>query len=342
MTRCRVIGAWADIIGSALPLLGDAAAPQTAPAGGDTSTTAAELASTAGWMALGAVVLSLVLWRVLRAIKPPPGVPNLGPAGLLWRNISGRGLAVPHTGDDDDFESADEAAARGRPVGPAVEWGVVEFGVGIVLYLFVGMMVMSRAASGGQLSPADSYGLHALIQLTVVAALLLGVGVIYGRNPLPQLFPRVTYRRTWLILPLTVLAVPAVLCFAGFVNWVLMALGIEFEAQPTVQMLRDSPPPDIWAAAAFAAIVAAPVAEEVAFRGFLYVGLRRLLGPTGAVLVSAGLFGVAHGFVAATIPLVGLGIVLAVVFERTRNLGVVIWIHALFNATTFVIIAATP
>ncbi|MET3933663.1 type II CAAX endopeptidase family protein [Arthrobacter sp. OAP107] len=79
------------------------------------------------------------------------------------------------------------------------------------------------------------------------------------------------------------------------------------------------------------ALVAAPVAEEMLFRGLLYPLLRRRVGIVAAVLVTAAGFSLLHANVvqfAATLP---LAVLLALVYERTRVLWPCVLLHLAFN-----------
>jgi membrane protease YdiL (CAAX protease family) len=91
--------------------------------------------------------------------------------------------------------------------------------------------------------------------------------------------------------------------------------------------------------AVIAAVVLAPVAEELLFRGLLHRGLRRRLRIVPATALSSVLFAVVHVDVALSQPLalVGLtlvGVILAVAYERTGSLIVPVVIHAVHNAVT--------
>jgi membrane protease YdiL (CAAX protease family) len=97
----------------------------------------------------------------------------------------------------------------------------------------------------------------------------------------------------------------------------------------------------------FLAVFVAPVFEEWLFRGVLYRALfagarARFSRPVSvglAAVVSAVLFGLAHAEWLQLAGLVALGVVLAVLAERTRRL-VPSWVaHASFNATAFVALA---
>lgn len=82
------------------------------------------------------------------------------------------------------------------------------------------------------------------------------------------------------------------------------------------------------------ACVAAPMFEEIFFRGFLLPSLTRYMSVGGAILASALLFAIAHLSFSEVLPLFTLGIVLGVVYTRSRNLFASILLHGLWNAGT--------
>jgi len=84
----------------------------------------------------------------------------------------------------------------------------------------------------------------------------------------------------------------------------------------------------------FTAAIAAPLFEELLFRGFLLPSLTRYLPAWGAILVSSLLFAVAHLSLSEILPLTTLGIVLGVVYTRSRNLLASMLIHSLWNGGT--------
>lgn len=100
------------------------------------------------------------------------------------------------------------------------------------------------------------------------------------------------------------------------------------------------------ALAVMAAVVLAPVAEELLFRGLLHRSLRRRSRIVPATAVSSVLFAVVHVDVAFSQPLalVGLtlvGVILAIAYERTGSLLVPIMIHAVHNAVTIAAVVIT-
>lgn len=84
----------------------------------------------------------------------------------------------------------------------------------------------------------------------------------------------------------------------------------------------------------FTAAIAAPLFEEFLFRGFLLPSLTRYLPVWGAIVVSALLFAVAHLSLSEILPLATLGIVLGVVYTRSRNLLSSMLLHSLWNSGT--------
>jgi len=83
-----------------------------------------------------------------------------------------------------------------------------------------------------------------------------------------------------------------------------------------------------------AAVVIAPITEEMLFRGYFYAVLKRSIGPLPAALGISLLFGAVHnnalGFPGLT--LLALGLTLA--YEWSGSILVSIFMHAWFNATS--------
>lgn len=82
------------------------------------------------------------------------------------------------------------------------------------------------------------------------------------------------------------------------------------------------------------AAIAAPLFEEFLFRGFLLPSLTRYLPVWGSILVSSFLFAAVHLSLSEVLPLTVLGIVLGVVYTRTRNLLAPMLLHSLWNSGT--------
>ena len=90
------------------------------------------------------------------------------------------------------------------------------------------------------------------------------------------------------------------------------------------------------------AVVVAPVAEEVVFRGYLYGVLRRYGGRIPAILVSSLLFAAIHVHLPSLLGLGVLAVILCLLYERTGSLWSTIAMHAAFNASTLVMLVLWP
>jgi hypothetical protein len=84
----------------------------------------------------------------------------------------------------------------------------------------------------------------------------------------------------------------------------------------------------------FTAAIAAPIFEEIIFRGFLLASLTRYLSSGSAIVLSAVIFAAAHLSLSEVLPLTVLGIVLGFVYNRSGNLLSSILLHALWNSGT--------
>lgn len=85
-------------------------------------------------------------------------------------------------------------------------------------------------------------------------------------------------------------------------------------------------------------VVAAPLAEEVFFRGLLQRTLVRSMPVWPAMIVTSVAFGASH-FQPLQFPaLAAFGLVLSYVAHRTGRLGLNTWAHVGFNATTVVLL----
>jgi membrane protease YdiL (CAAX protease family) len=80
--------------------------------------------------------------------------------------------------------------------------------------------------------------------------------------------------------------------------------------------------------------IAAPIGEEVCFRGMLFGGLRERLPMWAAALISAALFGLLHVTTGISVvpPLIAFGFLLALLYERTGSIVPCILLHMLNNS----------
>lgn len=113
--------------------------------------------------------------------------------------------------------------------------------------------------------------------------------------------------------------------------------GLGTEVHPTLALLRDpGTPPWLLAGLWLAAVVVAPVSEELFFRGIVQNTLRGMYGSRhAAVALSSGAFALVHGGQPAALPaLVLLSMLLGYLYERHGGLLFPLIVHAVFNART--------
>ena len=80
----------------------------------------------------------------------------------------------------------------------------------------------------------------------------------------------------------------------------------------------------------------APTVEEFFFRGFLYQAMRGRLGVALGAVTSGVIFGAVHLEAPAQMGVLAiLGVILALLFERTKSLYPCILLHAVNNAIAF-------
>jgi membrane protease YdiL (CAAX protease family) len=94
-----------------------------------------------------------------------------------------------------------------------------------------------------------------------------------------------------------------------------------------------------------AAVIAAPIVEEVVFRGLVLRGFLSRMGPAPAILLQGVLFGVAHvdpargvGNIGLALVLSGVGVAFGLAAYLAHRLGPTVIAHAIFNAVVFTIV----
>ncbi len=204
-------------------------------------------------------------------------------------------------------------------------------GLLLALALAVALIVaLGVPAEGGEeRTVAAAIGINA-----AMAGIVLGLAARRGIS-LADLGLRRPAR--WRLLPVAWAGAYAVLALYAALLLVPEALGLD------VSMLREGNPPPIGAEAgpaavllaAFAVIAAAPLGEELFFRGLLYRGLRSRSRMLPALAVSGLLFGLFHLNVGVLVPFTAIGMLFAWAVERSGSLWTSVGAHAAFNSLAF-------
>jgi uncharacterized protein len=206
---------------------------------------------------------------------------------------------------------------------PALSWCIlVPLGV-VIGYLAVGLIVVSAVGE-------PIFGtavLSGIVILLVGAARLLRPGWFDHKPAARPLSETPRFSRT-------VLGCLALAFLAGqsLALW-LYSLGGSAGFDQSVQVRQDAGA----VAALILTLVAAPLGEEMLFRGLLYPLLRRRVSIIASVLVTTAVFGLMHGNVVQFASALPLAVLLALVYERTRLLWPCVLMHLAFNLmATFV------
>ena len=124
-----------------------------------------------------------------------------------------------------------------------------------------------------------------------------------------------------------VLLVPGLMLIAGAFNSIVISL---LPMAPEDRALFDAMMASDTLAVLFGCI-AAPLLEEMLFRGVILRSFLQQYSRTAAILGSAALFGLAHLNVYQLATAFALGIVAGWLYERTRSLWPCILLHATYN-----------
>jgi len=117
----------------------------------------------------------------------------------------------------------------------------------------------------------------------------------------------------------------------------LSSLGHVPILQPALALYIEARRHEEWAGMAVlvaGAVVVAPVAEELLFRGLVFGVLRTLLGTPAAVFGASALFAAFHFYPEVLVPIFLFGVVLNLVYVRTGSLAYAILLHLIFNGGT--------
>ncbi len=163
-----------------------------------------------------------------------------------------------------------------------------------------------------------------------------GAGLAFGFST-----PRM-WRAAGFGLLIGVITLPLIVGLGELSAMIFQLLGMKTELQAPVQMLQKQPGWPLGATIFFAAVIMAPIAEEIVFRGILYPSVKQLGFPRTALWTTSLLFAVIHSNRMTVLPFTVLALLLTYVYERTNNLLSSIVMHSCFNLVNFLRVALLP
>jgi len=226
------------------------------------------------------------------------------------------------------------------PVGKVPVWAYNDADllglIGITGFYYL-MGIGNASMSGGDSIPKISaFGLWLNIGLQLF---LVGmVTLIVWRRIRPVQWLGLAWKKwPWVFLIAPAVWLAMVMIFNGLYAVGYMELmeylGVE-KVQDTVAIFQKEKDMSIVVLLAFAAVIIAPICEEIVFRGYLYPVAKKFTGPWIAGVCSALVFSAVHGSMSALLPLFLLGLVLVALYEYTGSIWAPIAVHFLFNGAT--------
>lgn len=206
-------------------------------------------------------------------------------------------------------------------------------------FLFMGQLVVPLAISPlrGVLSGSGIRG-QALFALTYYLMMSIGaIAVLWFAlrpyRPLPPDWFKFKWRSNWWLWGLGgyLAALPLMLTVSVLNQQIWQGQG---GSNPLLQTVLEAQDPVALTIFFITASVAAPLFEEFLFRGFLLPSLTRYMPVWGAIVISSLVFAIAHLSLSEILPLAVLGIVLGVVYTRSRNLLAPMLLHSAWNSIT--------
>jgi uncharacterized protein len=220
-----------------------------------------------------------------------------------------------------------------------IVWQVLAVGFFFVGQILLPYLLLPLSLAVLKLNPAtfDPRSKAVFIFATYLLLAAGGLSVLYvsikSFLPLPKGWFRLDWRGNWFLWGLGgyFAALPLVVLVSLINQQLWQGKG---GSNPILPVVLDGGDGVAMAVFFGTAAIAAPVFEEIIFRGFLLPSLTRYLPVWGAIGTSALLFAVAHLNASEVLPLATLGAVLGFVYTRSRNLLAPMLLHSLWNSGT--------
>lgn len=239
----------------------------------------------------------------------------------------------------------------GRSIGS--EWiqpwqiGWVNFGIffcGLICLTFAVQVFLASIIKLVGAEEISTVWLMAIGALSIQSAFLIGYACC--RKYFPEIFRGNLHGRSlnslrafysaflFFLRSLPIIFIVAFTWNAFLGKLVEMGLIDSFPPQEAVLAFSSGESPIALGVIAFAAILLAPLAEEIIFRGCIYRFFKSRVSTHQAMWISAFTFGLIHGNLMALVPLTVVGFLLAYSYEREGNLLIPIFFHGIFNCFT--------
>ena len=209
----------------------------------------------------------------------------------------------------------------------------------IVGFFFIGQLFLPLLFSFSGLNPA-TFSLRGKAFYVLISYVLMaggGLMVLYlsvkKYFPLPEDWFRLRWLKNWFFWGLGgyLVALPIVVVVSLINQQIWHGQG---GSNPIILLALQAQDKIALSIFFFTASLAAPIFEEIIFRGFLLPSLTRYVPVWTAIIVSSLIFSIAHLSLSEVLPLTALGMVLGFVYSRSRNLLAPMFLHSLWNGGT--------
>lgn len=210
---------------------------------------------------------------------------------------------------------------------------VITVFIAVILMGLLTMLVSAHLNDGIRSASAGRVlWLNMFFQIAVIATVLAGITPRVLHFSLPRGFFKETFGFYSITLNVFIAAFAA--------NVLLMhILHIPPSYQPIIELFFKETNRGILGLASVEAVLFAPLAEELIFRGLLFRTLRASFGPVPAVIASSLLFSLPHCSLYTFFPLACVGAAFAYAYEKTRNLLCPVVLHMWYNALVLLLLA---
>jgi membrane protease YdiL (CAAX protease family) len=228
------------------------------------------------------------------------------------------------------------ATATGSAAPPPT-WGPTRTLAGLGIFLLA--LILEAGVISAFDSDLDSLGAKLSLQ-ALLAATLIVVAFAAAKNNGFAPAEALGLRR-----PLRSPVRPAIIAYLVYVGIaIVLAAIIRPEQEDLTRELGFHESAFGAIAAALLIVVAAPLSEEIFFRGFMFAGIRRAAPFWVAAGCSAAVWGLFHytgpGSWGVCLQLAIFGVILAWLYERTGSIWPTIAVHMFNNALAFAILAS--
>jgi sodium transport system permease protein len=169
-----------------------------------------------------------------------------------------------------------------------------------------------------------------VLQLALIATPAVLMAIMLTRRPAKTLsLGRPSF---WLTLPAAALMA---ICLHPAMTWLAEAIQYVYPLNPAVEeqlgvFTKNLATQPLWQVLLLIAVTPA-ICEELAFRGFILSGLRRMGHKWGAIVLASVFFGLAHGLLQQSLAACAVGVIIGYIVVKTGSLWPAVMYHACHN-----------